>query len=329
MKMPLISIVLPVHNGARYLDESVQSCLAQTFSDWELIIVDDASTDDTPKLIAGYERADRRIRTIRHERNRLLPGALNSGFRLAQGQFLTWTSDDNAYRPHALERMLAYLQANPEVAMVYADYEVMDEDGCPVERRYVGTPEVNSYHNWVGACFLYRRYVYEIIGDYSEGLFLVEDYDYWLRVQARFRMLPLHEDLYRYRDHAASLTRQRAHTIMLQRVKAVEKNLSGMPWMDPLRLAGFYRGCADAALACRDYPAVRELVRKAVGGGHGENVRGELAWLVSRTYPLKTAPFERLWYLLLSFLMDPRRLRGALKSRLRRRCVPDSIREIP
>lgn len=318
MDKPLISIVLPVYNGAVFLQSSIESCLAQTYTNWELIIIDDASSDDTPALAAVQAAGDKRIVVFRHEINRGLPSALNSGFRRARGEYLTWTSHDNDYRPHALERMFTYLQANPEVAMVYADYEVMDEGGCPVERRYVGTPEVNSYHNWVGACFLYRRYVYQIIGNYSEDLFLVEDYDYWLRVQARFRMLPLHEDLYRYRDHATSLTRQRAHSIMLQRVRAVERNLSGMPWIDPLRLAGFYRVCAVEALACRDYPAARELVRKAYGGACGKE-RGELAWLMSRTYSLGTAPLNRLWYLLLSFLEDPRRIWGAAKSRLRRR----------
>ena len=88
---PLVSIVLPTHNGARYLEQAVQSCLDQTYRNWELIIVDDASTDETPALIARLVAADSRIRSIRNEVNQKLPGALNTGFAQARGEYLTWT----------------------------------------------------------------------------------------------------------------------------------------------------------------------------------------------------------------------------------------------
>ena len=92
---PLISIVLPSYNGARYVCESIDSCLRQSYHNWELIIVDDASTDDTPSIIAEYVARDHRIRSIRNAVNRRLPGSLNIGFADASVQFLTWTSDDN------------------------------------------------------------------------------------------------------------------------------------------------------------------------------------------------------------------------------------------
>ncbi len=77
---PLISIVLPVHNGSQYLAESIQSCLDQTMADWELVVVDDASTDLTPDIVAKFAAADARIRCVRHQINRRLPAALNTGF---------------------------------------------------------------------------------------------------------------------------------------------------------------------------------------------------------------------------------------------------------
>jgi len=102
----LISIVLPVYNGARFLRESIDSVLNQTYTNWELLILDDCSTDETPSIAQEYAEKDSRIFYYRNERNLRLPGNLNRGFSLAKGDYLTWTSDDNRYRPTALEKML-------------------------------------------------------------------------------------------------------------------------------------------------------------------------------------------------------------------------------
>src|SRR6266508_190816 len=116
--MTSVSIVLPTYNGSRYLEESIDSCLKQTFEDIELIIVDDCSTDDTPQIVARYR--DPRLRVIRHETNRKLPAALNTGFAASKGTYLTWTSDDNRYAPNAIEVMMQALETSPEIGLVYA-----------------------------------------------------------------------------------------------------------------------------------------------------------------------------------------------------------------
>jgi glycosyltransferase involved in cell wall biosynthesis len=204
---PRISIVLPTYNGAAYLRQAVESCLAQTWTDWELILVDDASTDTTPALIAELVQRDGRIRSVRNATNRRLPGALNAGFALAQGEYLTWTSDDNLYRPAALAAMVAVLDAQPDVDFVYADYDVIDESGQRLGTNIAMEP-VQLIQQYYGVpCFLYRRRVFETLGGYAEDLFLAEDYDYLLRVLlSGYRMAPLHDNLYLYRRHAASLT---------------------------------------------------------------------------------------------------------------------------
>src|SRR5690606_22425727 len=112
---PFVSIVLPTYNGARYLAQSIESCINQTYTQWELIIVDDASTDDTPAIISHYVQLDSRIRTVRHSTNRKLPAALNTGFDMARGEYFTWTSDDNYYRPEALGVMVAFLESRADV----------------------------------------------------------------------------------------------------------------------------------------------------------------------------------------------------------------------
>src|SRR5436190_21740360 len=94
---PKVSIVLPTYNRAKYLKLSIDSCLIQTFKDFELIIVDDCSKDETPQTIKSY--TDPRIRYHRNESNQRLPRSLNIGFSLAKGEYLTWTSDDNFFLP--------------------------------------------------------------------------------------------------------------------------------------------------------------------------------------------------------------------------------------
>jgi glycosyltransferase involved in cell wall biosynthesis len=237
MNPPLVSIVLPVYNGSRYLDESVHSCRDQTYSNWELIIVDDASTDDTASRIASYIQADPRIRTIRHAKNKKLPAALNTGFREARGDYLTWTSDDNLYRPHALTEMVAFLNAHSDVGLVYAQSAIIDGSGAEVESAQASPPEMLAWGNAVGACFLFRHTVWEEVGEYAEDLFLAEDYDYWLRTSAVARLELLNKDLYLYRDHPASLTNQRQRAVYLACGCALERNLPKLHWMDNRALA--------------------------------------------------------------------------------------------
>src|SRR5690349_9470116 len=121
MTQPLVSIVLPTRNGSRYLNESLQSIVDQTWTNWELIVVNDGSTDDTGRMIDTWAAKDTRIRAVHLKTNVGVPSALNRGFAEAQGEYFTWTSDDNRYRPAAIERFMIYLQSHPDVDLVYSD----------------------------------------------------------------------------------------------------------------------------------------------------------------------------------------------------------------
>ena len=258
---PLVSIVLPTYNGSRYLDQAVQSCLNQTYTDWELIIVDDASTDDTPARIADYLAEDGRIRSLRHETNRKLPGALNTGFSLTKGDYLTWTSDDNGYRPKAIAEMVAFLESCQDVDVVYTDYSEIDQEGRVLKKITIKDPEVLLRYNAIGPCFLYRRNVHETVGGYDDNLFLAEDYDFWLRASVLFRLQPLHKDLYLYRSHSDSLTAKEKERIQLPTERALASNLPHMHWA----------GATARAQACL------RLARQA---------RARDAWLVALEYYL-------------------------------------------
>ncbi len=129
--------------------------------------------------------------------------------------------------------MLAFLYGHPDVAFVYTDNQWIDSAGRPTHAYIVEPPERLLYTNVVGACFLYRRRVYETVGSYAEDIPLAEDYDYWLRVSLRFRMAALHEDLYCYRHHEQTLThRHSPEAIRAAMWKALARHIRAIPWAD-------------------------------------------------------------------------------------------------
>ncbi|MGL4943348.1 MAG: glycosyltransferase [Thermoguttaceae bacterium] len=211
---PVVSIVLPVYNGAKYLRESIESCLLQTFKRWELIIVNDCSTDESPKIAEYYAAQDARIRVIHNTTNLKLPESLNVGFRNSKGKYLTWTSDDNRYHSTALQKMVEFLDEKTEFGMVRARYDCIDEVGNGKECQWWQSSLPNLLTgNFFGACFLYRRLVMETIGEYDVAWFLVEDYEYWLRASCQHRIGSISEVLYSYRIHDQTLTAMRQNEV--------------------------------------------------------------------------------------------------------------------
>ncbi|MDT8439142.1 MAG: glycosyltransferase family A protein [Wenzhouxiangellaceae bacterium] len=124
---PRVSVFIPVHNRADYIRVAVDSILAQDFEDFELIVVDDGSTDATPDVLAAYE--DRRLRVARHDTNLGIPAARNRGLELARGEYLALLdSDDHAY-PQRLGRQVAWLDAHPDIVQIGSWCSFMDADG--------------------------------------------------------------------------------------------------------------------------------------------------------------------------------------------------------
>jgi glycosyltransferase involved in cell wall biosynthesis len=225
MTRPSISVVLPTHNGAKFLDQAIGSVVAQTWEDWELLVVNDASTDGTAQKIEAWAEKDERIRALPLDRNLGLPAALNAGFRLARGANFTWTSDDNWYRPDALAKLLDALDAEPRSDVVFSGYTEVDENGAPRRELPARWRDDLVLGNRVGPCFLYRRAVDAALGGYAEELTLAEDYDFWLRATRQFRFRPLYESLYFYRVHADSLTARRGEAIEAASLLALERYL--------------------------------------------------------------------------------------------------------
>ncbi len=232
----LVSVVLPVFNGARLVEEAIDSVLSQTWERLELIVVDDGSTDGTDAILDRIAARDERVLVL-HQENQQLPRALSNGFRVARGEFLSWTSDDNRFKAQFLERMVDCLRRHPEWDMAFANEDIIGEDGgflhgsewfsgyqVPSGSPHIHLPfdvsELNTYpNNSVGAAFLYRRRVRDLIGDYGPNRFSVEDYDYWMLINEllTLRHTDFDDPLYDYRFHDASLTARDSELRILER----------------------------------------------------------------------------------------------------------------
>ena len=220
----MISVILPVFNGEKYLQQSIRSILEQTYENWELIIVNDCSTDNTEEIAQRYAKIDKRIRVINNLENKKLPASLNIGFSNAKGQYFTWTSDDNAYAKDAFEKLRKNLIDN-NVDFVFSDYQVIDEEDYILYNQVTGPVEELPYYTTVGACVLYKKEIQEHLKGYNVNKFLVEDYDFWLRVYWKYKMLHISESLYFYRIHAKSLTSERKKEVELAEIELLEENV--------------------------------------------------------------------------------------------------------
>lgn len=206
IEQPLISIILPVHNGAKYLRLAINSCLNQSYENLELIIVDDCSTDDSLLIAEDFKSKDSRVTIIQNPINLTLPGSLNIGHNQAKGDFITWTSDDNIYQKDAI-KMLYNTLIDRDVDVVYSDHLIIDDEGVLVRQMRLKDLEYLLFYGVIGACFLYKREVYFRNDGYNEKLFLVEDYDFWLRALKHSSFFRLENPgYYFYRYHPNSLT---------------------------------------------------------------------------------------------------------------------------
>jgi len=202
---PKVSVVLPTYNHLRFLPKAVKSLLSQEFKDFELIIVNDGSTDGTREYLDNLKEP--RIRVI-HQENRHLPEALNTGFQAARGELLTWISADNYCAPIFLEALVGALEAYPSAGFAYSAHAWIDDNDQITGVRK--DQDVSCHRLFVSnvgiASFMYRRICHEKVGWYDPDLEGAEDWDMWLRILEQFQPVYVPDILYYYRIHKDSLT---------------------------------------------------------------------------------------------------------------------------
>ncbi len=201
--VPAISIILPVYNQSSFLTAAIKSILDQTYSNFELIIINDGSTDNFKDVISTF--TDSRIRVISNASNMKLPYSINKGLLSAQGKYITWTSADNLLLPNFLEEIVNALEKNPLCGSAYSDYIQIDSDDKFIKVLSKGLYKLDGRTNF-GPSFLYRRNTIQNAGFFDESLFGVEDRDYSIRVAIEAPVLWISKALYKYKVHDDSLT---------------------------------------------------------------------------------------------------------------------------
>jgi glycosyltransferase involved in cell wall biosynthesis len=205
---PLVSVVLPTYNQASLLPEALESVRAQTYPHWELILVNDGSTDGTETVLSRYH--DPRFKIVTLPQNRGLPRALNEGFRRAQGDYVTFTSSDNLLHPQLLERLVEVLEEHSHIGVAYADYEEIGDRSRVISLAAV-TPEDIAERGWsLGPAFLIRSSVLDEYGwpPYDETLAGIEDTALWLDLSRRTLFHHVPQVLYSYRRHPGQFSAQ-------------------------------------------------------------------------------------------------------------------------
>ncbi|MEM3434294.1 MAG: glycosyltransferase [Candidatus Methanomethyliaceae archaeon] len=203
---PKISVIMPCYNSAPYVSEAIESILNQTYRDFEFIIIDDGSNDNTPEILAGYK--DSRIKIVRKEKNEGLIPALNLGIKLASGEYLARMDADDIALPQRFEREIDFLDSHPDFAVVGTRAWRIDGNGKVLEPMIFITHWKDVHYALEhGICpiihssVLMRTSVVRSLGGYRDQFKHAEDFDLWLRIIEAWKICNLREKLMLYRSN--------------------------------------------------------------------------------------------------------------------------------
>jgi len=200
---PLVSIITPCYNDAHFIHLPINSVLDQPYGNYEMIIVNDGSTDKrTLDILGNIDHS--KIRVV-HKKNGGLPAARNFGINLSKGKYILPLDSDDQITSICLERSVRELENKPNIAMVYGDYMVFgDED------RVVRTGRFNRYrllwNNYLCVCSMFRRSAWEVVGGYTEEMKGFEDWEYWIKlIESGFAFEKIDEIMFMYHRHSGSM----------------------------------------------------------------------------------------------------------------------------
>jgi len=230
---PVVSVIMPTWNGERFLRHAIDSILNQTFTDLELIVIDDASTDSTPRILADFH--DTRLVVLTNAQNLGIAGATNRGLAAARGEYIALQDHDDISLPHRFQTQLDFLESNPEVAVLGSAATLIDDDGIPYAEFPVPCEEIDIKWRllFVGDAFHYssvmvRRNALLEIGGYSEdpAFRYSEAYDPFSRLAMRHRVANLPDRLLLWRRHPGATSSQHAQTQILSGEAISLRNIS-------------------------------------------------------------------------------------------------------
>jgi glycosyltransferase involved in cell wall biosynthesis len=204
---PKISAIMSVYNGEKYLREAIESILNQTFTDFEFIIVNDGSTDNTLEIIQSYD--DERIKIINNEQNIGLTKSLNKALKVARGESIARQDADDISLPNRFDEQMKYLEGHPEVVLLGTNVYLIDESGKTVGKRIVLTkPSIKDLlknNQFNHGSVMFKKKVINQLGGYNELIRYSQDYELWLRIAKSHVVGNLTQSLYKLRSHDANI----------------------------------------------------------------------------------------------------------------------------
>lgn len=212
MASPKVSVILPTYNRPVLLARAIESVLAQTFSDWELLVVDNGSTDSTEEMIRKFQERDKRIRYLM-EKKKGAGAARNRGLKESQGKWFAFLDDDDEWLPEKLTQQAAFVESHPEMGLLYAQAYVKDRNGKTVGMKPSTKPALNFLELIRGNTIplltvLVRRRCLEKVGGFVESFQgVAEDYNLWLRVAKEFPIGYLPQPLAVYHLHDGNMSK--------------------------------------------------------------------------------------------------------------------------
>ncbi len=274
---PVVTVVMPVFNGARHLREAMESVREQTFRDWELLVVDDGSTDGSGEIAASF--GDERVRVLRSDVNAGSVAALNRGLSAARGDFVARLDADDGCSPERLDEQLAFARGNPAVPLIGCDAGLIAEGGGYAGRwRTAGSADLVRWELCFrtpfahSSAFFRRKVIVEKFGGYRDRR-ASEDLDLWSRVGREFPVVTLRRPLVKYRQRAGSIMAVANADGGIDDVRAtLRENIAvAAPGVDPAVadvIAGAWSGVWPEAWDAY-FDGVAEL-RRGFLRGHGE-----------------------------------------------------------
>ncbi|MBD2513924.1 glycosyltransferase [Nostoc sp. FACHB-973] len=224
---PAVSVIIPTYQRGHLVSQAINSVLAQTYKDYEIIVINDGSQDNTQQVLAQF--SDRHCITTIHQANQGVSAARNAGIRSARGKYIAFLDDDDLWEPQKLEKQISVLDSNPYLGLIYSDSVSFSAQKGLSKRSYNAafpTPNLQVVftlfrYNYIPMpTVVVRQDCLEQVGLFDETVIPCEDYDLWLRLIEHFPIYFLNEPLARYRKSSNSLSQnQELFIVSLLRVK--------------------------------------------------------------------------------------------------------------
>ena len=272
-KMPMITVVLPSYNSMRYIAETMETVLNQTYQDFEVLVVNDGSTDGTPNWVDQLSQREPKVRMV-SQANQGLAGARCTGVINARGKYIAFIDDDDLWEPTKLEKQVNSLESNSQAGLCYTWTALADSNGKATGRVIASNAEGNVWQQMTemnivccGSTPMIRRSCFDEVGLFDHQISPSDDWDMWWRIAAKYEFTVIKEPLIRYRQHPNNSSKKCDHMLATSRI-LIERNFAQAP-IELLHLRNRSYGCIYLYLGWRaiennDYQQAQKFRNQAI-----------------------------------------------------------------